>query len=54
LPGAAMILISAAFHAITALYILEALINHEDAEGAHRLCADVLGRWAGLLSTPAS
>ncbi|AKT34958.1 hypothetical protein PYWP30_01333 [Pyrobaculum sp. WP30] len=54
LPGAAMILISAAFQAITALYILETLINVKTPKELTGTAQVVLGRWAGLLSTPAS
>lgn len=49
LPGAAMILISAAFQAITALYILEALINMKTPKELTGTAQEVLGRWAGLL-----
>jgi amino acid permease len=44
-----MILISAAFQAITALYILEALINMKTPKELTSTAQGVLGRWAGLL-----
>ena len=49
LPGAAMILISAAFQAITALYILETLINMKTPKELTGTAQEVPGRWAGLL-----
>jgi amino acid permease len=49
-----MILISAAFQALTALYILETLINMKTPKELTGTAQEVLGRWAGLLSTPAS
>jgi len=49
LPGAAMILISAVFQVITALYIVEALINMKTPKELTGAAQEVLGRWAGLL-----
>jgi len=49
LPGAAMILMSAAFQAITALYILETLINMKTPKELTGATQEVLGRSAGLL-----
>jgi len=49
LPGAAMILMSAAFQAIAALYILEALINVKTPKELTGTAQVVPGRWAGLL-----
>jgi len=49
LPGAAMILISAVFQIITALYIVEALINMKTPRELTGVAQEVLGRWAGLL-----
>ena len=49
LPGSAMMLISAAFQALTALYILEALINMKTPKELTGATQGVLGRWAGLL-----
>jgi hypothetical protein len=44
-----MILMSAAFQAITALYILEALINMKTPKELTGTAQVVPGRWAGLL-----
>jgi hypothetical protein len=44
-----MILISAAFQAITALYILETLINMKTPKELTGTAQEVPGRWAGLL-----
>ena len=49
LPGAAMILISAVFQVIRALYIVEALINMKTPRELTGAAQEVLGRWAGLL-----
>jgi hypothetical protein len=49
LPGAAMILMPAAFQAITAVYILETLINMKTPKELTGATQEVLGRWAGLL-----
>lgn len=48
LPGAAMILLAAAFQALTALYVVEALINTKPRE-LPGLAREVLGSWAQAL-----
>ncbi len=44
-----MMLVSATFQAITALYILETLISMKTPKELTGAAQEVLGRWAGLL-----
>lgn len=50
IPGAAMILISAFFQTITALYVVEALINVAKPRELTGLVQELLGKWAKLLA----
>lgn len=50
IPGAVMILISAFFQTITALYVVEALINVAKPRELTGLVQELLGKWAKLLA----